>query len=45
VWTFGKTKFPPNGSYYNVKFGARPRLIQQIWANARGGYYALAFDE
>jgi hypothetical protein len=45
VWMFGKTKFLPNGSYYNVKFGGRPWLIQQIWANARGGYCALAFDE
>ncbi|HWX93889.1 MAG TPA: hypothetical protein VNY29_14765 [Terriglobales bacterium] len=45
AWTFGKTKFLPNGSYCNVKFGGRPWLIQRIWVNARGGYCALAFDE
>jgi len=45
AWMFGKTKPLPNGSYYNVRLGGRPWLIQQIWANARGGYCALAFDE
>jgi hypothetical protein len=45
AWTFGKTKFLPNGSFYNVKMGTRPYLIQQIWVNARGGYCALALDE
>ena len=43
--SLGKTKFLPNGSYYNVKFGKRPYLIQEIWVNARGGYCALALDE
>jgi len=45
AWMFGKTKVLPNGSFYNVKMGTRPYLIQQIWVNARGGYCALAFDE
>lgn len=45
VWTFGNYKPLPNGSYYNVKFGGRPWLIQQLWVNARGGYCALALDE
>jgi len=45
LWTFGKTKALPDGALYNVKFGRRPWLIQQIWVNARGGYCALAFDE
>jgi hypothetical protein len=43
--SLGKTKPSPNGSIYNVKFGKRPYLIQQIWVNARGGYCALALDE
>jgi hypothetical protein len=45
AWMFGKTKPLPDGALYNVKFGGRPWLIQQIWVNARGGYCALAFDE
>lgn len=45
VWTFGKTKPLPNGSYYNLRFGGRPYLIQRLWVNARGGYCALALDE
>ena len=45
AWTFGNTKPLPNGSIYNVIFGTRPYLIQQLWVNARGGYCALALDE
>ena len=45
VWMFGNYKQLPNGSYYNVKFGTRRYLTQQIWVNARGGYCALALDE
>ena len=49
LWNFGaaqgKTKLLPNGSYYNVKFGGHPWMIQQIWVNAHGGYCALALDE
>jgi hypothetical protein len=45
VWTFGNIRLLPNGSYYNMKFGGHPWLIQQIWVNARGGYCALALDE
>lgn len=45
VYTYGKTKLLPNGSYYNLKFGNRPYLTQRIWVNARGGYCALALDE
>jgi hypothetical protein len=45
VFKYGKTKFLPNGSFYNLKFGNRPYLTQQIWVNARGKYCALALDE
>jgi hypothetical protein len=44
VWKFGTTKVLPNGSIYNLIFGTRPYLIQQIWANAGGGYCALSLD-
>ena len=44
VWTFGNTKFLPNGSFYNVRMGKRPYLIQQLWVNARGGYCAMSWE-
>jgi hypothetical protein len=43
--TFGTTYLLPNGAAYNLRFGARLYLVQQLWVNARGGYCALALDE
>ena len=43
--SFGTTYLLPNGSRYNLRFGTRLYLVQQLWVNARGGYCALALDE
>jgi hypothetical protein len=43
VWTFGAQQTAANGSLYNVTLGSRQYLLQQNWANARGGYCALKY--
>lgn len=44
-WTFGDYVTLPNGSFFNMKLGDRPYLIQQDWVSAKGGYCALKWDE
>jgi hypothetical protein len=43
AWTFGTTYTAANGSYANMKIGARDYLIQQNWVNAGSGYCAKAY--
>jgi hypothetical protein len=38
AWNFGITKRALNGSQYNVTLAGKQYLLQQIWANASGGY-------
>jgi hypothetical protein len=42
-WNFGTTQNAPNGSKYNVTLGSTKYLLQQIWANASGGYCAIHY--
>lgn len=43
AWTFGYMYQTANGALANMKLGGRDYLIQQNWANARGGYCAKAY--
>lgn len=43
AWTFGTTYKTSNGSFANMKLGARDYLIQRNWVNASGGYCALIY--
>jgi hypothetical protein len=43
AWNFGTTQRAPNGSRYNVTLGTMRYLLQQIWANASGGYCAIQY--
>jgi len=43
--TYGNIRLLPNGSSYNLRLGTRPYLLQELWANARGGYCALSLDQ
>jgi hypothetical protein len=43
AWTFGYMYPAANGALANMKLGGRDYLIQQNWANARGGYCAKAY--
>jgi hypothetical protein len=43
AWTFGTTYTTGNGAKANMKLGTRDYLIQRNWANASGGFCALAF--
>jgi hypothetical protein len=45
VWTFGNYQSLPNGSFYNMKLGTRPYMIQQNWVNRKGGYCALLWGD
>ena len=41
AWNFGPVKTAPNGSVYNVSFGSRNYLLQQIWVYDAQGYCGL----
>jgi hypothetical protein len=43
AWNFGAVRTAPNGSKYNVTLGRAKYLLQQIWANASGGYCAIHY--
>ena len=43
AWTFGTTYKTSNGSFANMKLGARDYLIQRNWVNASGGYCAVDY--
>jgi len=43
AWKFGTTYTTSNGAQANMKLGVRDFLIQQNWANATGGYCAIAY--
>jgi hypothetical protein len=43
AWNFGTTSRAANGSHYNVTLGSTKYLLQQIWANASGGYCAIHY--
>ncbi|MDD5460269.1 MAG: hypothetical protein PHG00_01345 [Methylococcales bacterium] len=42
-WKYGSTYATPNGAVANMKVGNRDYLIQQNWANAKGGYCTLSY--
>jgi len=43
AWGFGAPKAASNASQYNITLGSRDYLLQQIWANAKGGYCAMGY--
>ena len=45
VWHFGNYQPLPNGSFFNMRLGTRPYLIQLNWVNAKGGYCALKWGD
>jgi hypothetical protein len=43
AWKFGTTQTALNGSKSNVTLGTKRYLVQQLWANAKGGYCAISY--